>query len=155
MLRKQKLYVDANLKVTNSLRMRKAIVNIVNGCIEITFLKPIAHQKNQGAAWKEKGMWGLKYYPSYKSSLPRAESLVFANSDEQKLVFKNCHTSTEITDWHGRTDGGRKIDDEGRAVSSRGEVLENVYVSIILTKEEFFRLNPAVDLRKFAMSECF
>ena len=97
----------------------------------------------------------MKYYPSYKSSLPRAESLVFANSGEEKIVFKSCHTSTERTDWHGRVDCWKKIDEEGRIASSRGEVLENVYASVILTKEEFLRLNPSVDIRGFALSECF
>jgi len=152
---KPKLYVDAELKVTSSLRMRKAIVNIVNGCIEITFLKPIAHNKSQTDAWKEKGRWGEKYYSSYKASLPRAESLIFANLQEKNIVFKNCPTSTDIIDWHGRLDYQKMIDSSGNAVKPTGDVFENIYGSIILTKEEFFKINPSVNLSEFLISKCF
>ena len=152
---KPKLYVNANLKVTASLRMRKAIVNIVNGCVEITFLEPIAHNKSRGDAWKERAAWGLKYYPSYRSILPRAESMVYANLGEKTVLFKNCYTSTDKTDWHGRVDYSKMIDSSGKAVRLNGEVLENVYAAILITKEEFLRINPHVDLAQFSMSVCY
>lgn len=151
---KPKLYVDANLRVTSSSFYRKAIVNIVNGCFEITFLKPIAHQKDFSEAWIARGEWHQMYYTSYPAFLPRAASCVTANRGEKELLFKNCQTSSSIVDPHGRVDTWYFIDEEGRSMPGHGQTLENVYVSIWLTKEQFFMINPELDISRYFLSQC-
>lgn len=150
---KPKLYVDANLKITKSLYSRKAIVNKVHGCFEITFLKPIAYQKDLSEAWKERCLWHQMYYTSYPANFPRAESCLFANAGEKKPLFTSCHTSSDYTDYHGRRDFWYMIDSQGQKVAYRGGVLENVYISILLTHDEFFRINPWADISPYGMSE--
>ena len=152
---KPKLYVDANLRVTESLFHRKAIVNIVNGNFEITFLKPIAHQKNISEAWIERGEWHQRFHTNYPAFLPRAASCVSANLNENEPLFKNCHTSSSSTDFHGRVDHWYMIDSQGHSVPDCGKALENVYVSIWLTKDQFFMINPNVDLSRFLLSQSF
>ena len=148
-----KLYVDENLKVTSDVLQRKAIVNKVNGCCEITFLEPIACQQSFGEAWKVKGSWGDCHYPQYAISLPRAESLLFANKGNERL-FTNCYTSSNYTDFHGRIDSWYMIDEDGERETVKGNKLADVYVALRVSTEEFFRLNPGVDLSKYQMSVC-
>ena len=152
---KPKLYVDANLRVVPDLFARKAIVNMVNGCIEVTFLKPIAYHKNLSDAWKARGEWQRMYFKHYSANLPRAESCLFANIGEKDLLFKSCYTSSDHTDYHGRRDYWYMIDECGQKVASKGEILENVYVSVLLKQEEFFSINPNVDLSRYSISQCF
>ena len=154
MNRKPRLYVDANLKITKSLHNRKAVVNIVNGCFEITFLNPIAYAKDLSDAWRAKGDWHRRYYTSYPASLPRAESCLFANEAQKEPFFKSCHTSSSSSDYHGRCDFWYMIDDDGQKVRDAGDVLENVYVSILLTHDEFFRINPWADISPYGLSRC-
>ena len=151
---KPKLYVDANLKITKSLYSRKAIVNKVHGCFEITFLKPIAFAKDLSGAWHAKGEWNSRYYTSYKASLPRAESCIFANAEQKEPLFKSCHTSSSSSDYHGRRNCWYMLDADGQKARDTGGVLENVYVSILLTHDEFFRINPWADISPYGLSQC-
>jgi len=150
---KPKLYVDANLKITKSLYSRKAIVNKVRGYFEITFLKPIAHKKDLSEAWKERCLWHQMYHTSYPAYFPRVESCLFANEDEKSPLFKSCYTSSDYTDYHGRRDFWYIIDSQGTETAYRGGVLENVYISILLTHDEFFRINPWADISPYGFSE--
>ena len=149
-----KLYVDENLKVTDNVLQRKAIVNKVNGCCEITFLEPIARDQSFGESWDLKFRWSSLYYPEYGSSLPRAESLLFANKGNERL-FTNCYTSSNYTDPHGRIDSWYMIDANGERQTVNGKELADVYVALRISTEEFSRLNPDVDLSKYQMSVCY
>lgn len=137
------------------MHLRAAVVNKVNGCFEITFLKPIAHLKNMDEAWFEKGQWHETHYADYHASLPRAESCLFANKGEKEPFFTNCPTSSDYADFHGRHDFWYKLDARGLKVANKGGVSENVYVALMLTKEEFLKINPDVDFSLFDMSTCF
>lgn len=142
-------YVDANLKLTNSVDERKAIVVYVDGRIEVTFIEPVAHFKNLEEAWVAKGRWVRTHnrYQQHQNrfSLPSAESLLSANAAEDKLLFHSCHTSSSSDDWHGRTDFWYMLDAKGKKMPDYGEVLENVYVALRLTPAEFSVINPAVN----------
>ncbi len=146
---KPKLYVDSNFKATRSLRNRKAIVNVTLKGVEVLFLKPVAHNATFSEAWKQKGLWKMRYFPKNHACLASAEICHLANMGEECPVITNCHTGTSIDDWHGRIDNWYAIDANGQKVVDRGGQLENVYVSVWLSKEEFCAINPGLSFENY------
>ncbi len=153
---RKKMYVDRHLKITSSPRFKKAIVNMVNGNFEIAFLEPIGKCKDVSEAWHLRYDWIKKYYGHYTSSsrLPRIETCLLANNAEKNPPFLNCFTSSDKTDPHGRRDCWYSLDDEGNEVPERGSQKRNVHVSIVLTPNEFFRINPWTKLEDYWFERC-
>jgi len=151
---RKKLYVDENLVVTSKPRRHAAIVNLVNGCVEIAFIKPIAHHQNIAGSWCEKGKWNMRCASSYKASLPRLESCINANKGHSKPLFFSCYTASDSTDSHGRRDFWYALDEKGHKCRGTNAVVENVYVALLLTKEEFLSINPDIHFEDYDMSEC-
>ena len=137
-----KLYVDADFKATRSFKNRMAIVNVTSNGAEIMFLKPVAHNATLSDAWKHRGLWGMRNYPQYKACLPSVKICFLANMAEKYPIVTDCHTGTSIDDYHGRIDNWYAINAEGEKYVDRGGILKNVYVSLWLSKEDFFAINP-------------
>ena len=91
---------------------------------------------------------------SYKASLPRLESCINANKGHSKPLFFSCYTASDSTDSHGRRDFWYALDEKGHKCRGTNAVVENVYVALLLTKEEFLSINPDIHFEDYDMSEC-
>lgn len=139
---KPKCYVDHNLKVVHDKRYADAVVNLANGRVEILFLLPIAHDKDIDETWKEQGLWAKRKYGKYISAPPTVQTCKLANKGFLKPLVADCYTSTDRTDYHGRRDFWYAIDANGEEVPGTNKKLKNVFVSLFLTKDQFYAINP-------------
>ena len=113
------------------------------------FLTSVASHATSSDAWKQKGLWKSRYFPENHVCLASAEICHLANMGEECPVITNCHTGTSIDDWHGRIDNWYAIDANGQKVVDRGGQLENVYVSVWLSKEKFLAINPRLSFENY------
>ena len=148
---KKKCYVDNNLKVVNDPRRAKAIVNFINGRVEILFLSPIAHDKNIDETWQEVRRWAKFRYSKYLSAPPTVQTCRLANLELEKPLVCSCYTSTDSTDFHGRREFWHAIDAYGNNFAGTNEPLENVYLSLFLTQNQFYTINPWIQLANYQL----
>lgn len=142
----KKCYLDRQLRVTDNVMSRKAIVTEVPGWIEITFLEPIAHNKEMSAAWRFLGEWGKRTYPRYSFHFPSLEVCLLANQGEAKPPIVSCFTSSicrakkSVSYYCIEADG---------SFGQEKTLAENVYASFLMHPGEFYFLNAGVDLQKY------
>jgi hypothetical protein len=114
--------------------------------VEITFFEPIGHDANLKASVKLQSNWQKENYPSYQSFLPSEDmcKLIMATTHRK---FDNCWTRTYEDDgWPSYRYFPVLIKDGTSYLSDCSFVADNVYVSLVLTKEQFLEINPEVNL---------
>lgn len=114
--------------------------------VEIIFLDPIGHRCNRYESFNLKKIWGKKNYPQYHSVLP-SENICRLIRKETNQKIDNCWTRSY--DYDGgpqfRKHGIIFKDGDGY-LSYEDYVADNVFVSLVLTKEEFLKINPDIKL---------
>lgn len=152
------LYVNQNLKVETDLSNAVAVVaffkeDVITGAvwlddldlnrelINITFLKPIGHYQSLYESLKLQKKWQEHNYPQYHSTLV---SKIFCKFIERYrlLYFDECWTRSRYNEGypqyrtHPEAFGFYGVDAEDK--------LPNVYVSLVMTKEDFIKINSDI-----------
>ena len=114
--------------------------------VEITFLNPIGHfasllkSEDIQKAWKEKN------YPKYYSTLP-SETMCRLIRRQVRREFDNCWTRSYDDDgWPCYRNHPIFLHEGTMFLADGSDVAQNVYVSLVLTKEEFMEINPDIKL---------
>jgi len=147
-----KLYVNEFLEAETCPENQCAIVNRINGFIEIAFFDPIAHNKQLTDTQAEIFFWGRKMYPEHRRcKAPSVETCLLANKDEKALKFKSCATSTQELDLEGRVRGWTVLDKRGARNSGGAlDIVENICPAILMSEEEFLLINPKITLENYS-----
>ncbi|MBR3501485.1 MAG: hypothetical protein IKO06_01105 [Alphaproteobacteria bacterium] len=149
----EKLYVNSALRFEREKEKQKAIVNYINGMIEIAFFEPVATNQELIVGPKFASEWAKKMYPSAKRALlPSVETMILANSEEKQPLFKDCCSSTQEYDIDGRVCGFDCLDEKGHCVGAFSTgIIKNIYAAIRISVDDFLKTNPGftLDLYKF------
>ena len=114
--------------------------------VEITFFNPIGHFATWYQSNKMQKAWGEEHYPQYHSFLPSDDICnLIRNFTDKK--FDNCWTrSYEDDGWPQYRKYPVILKDGVMFLGNDEREIQNVYVSLVLTKEEFLKINPNIDL---------
>lgn len=148
------LYVNESLKIELEPSKQAAIVNKHNEFVEIAFVKPIAHDEDIDGSYLKKGKWHQHNYPYTGSAkLPSAEICILANHCSPKPIFSNCWTSSFVCNKQGQIEEWYMVDQLGNInLENCGFIAKNVFASIIISTEEFIKINPKVNFDEYLFS---
>ena len=114
--------------------------------VEITFFDPIDHFANLIKSNKLQKNWCQKHYPQYHSFLPSETICKLINAKTNKN-FDNCWTRTSDNDGYPMCRNYPVMIKDGRFyLGDTFGIVKNVYVSLVLTKEEFLKINSNAKL---------
>ena len=117
-----------------------------NKIVEITFFAPIGHGANIIQSNKLQKKWKDEHYPQYDSSLP-SETICRQIHVKTYRKFDNCWTRSYDNDGYPQYRNYPVLLKDGSFYLGDGdEIATNVYFSLILTKEEFLKINPNAKL---------
>lgn len=114
--------------------------------IEITFFEPIGYNLNQPQSYDAIKKWQEKNYPNYQAFLPSEKicSLIRLKTNKK---FDNCWTRSSGNDGPPRHRYYPIVLEDGTFyLGNWEEKAENTYPSLVLTKEEFLKINPDIKL---------
>lgn len=143
----KKCYVDRNFRVTGNLYDARGLLLQVNGKMEILILRPIGHDKNLSEAWMLMMDWGRRMYTGKSFNFPSVNACLLANYQERELPIVSCYTCSKFRNY-GREDIYRAIDEYGKVIIAP-EQAKNVYIAVTLLHDEFYHINPWLDLRSY------
>ena len=94
---------------------------------------------------------GKKKYPKYLDfRAPHVQTCLLSNKDRKRLVFKSCCTCTQELDFEGRVRSWTALNQKGRQISvNLSDNVENIYPTILLSKEDFLSINPSISLEEY------
>lgn len=157
--------VDSNLKVVTEFKQAVAAVvffkeddselcdrkdleglDTYQKLVNIAFFEPIANNKTLMEQYDIKEQWRQKHYPMYHATLI---SRVFCNIADNCLldVFTNCWTRNSEDDGYPTYRGYRVASPYNKF--SYEEQVPNVYVSLVMTEEDFLKINPEIDWENY------
>ena len=148
-------YCDENLQVTEDEAKIKAFVNLISDVsVEVLFLEPIGHNKNKlDASTLIREFRGN--YPSYRTSFPNYQTCELYNEICYPQIIKNCYTANLELDrgyqkfvWTAIMDNGGR----SKPINTREEIMENVYVSVIMPRRFFEAINPQLVFNEYINS---
>lgn len=142
-----KCYVDGNFKVTESRYAAKGIVHEVGSKKEIIFFAPIAHNKTLSEAWSAMMKYGRRVYPGKSFHFPSLKGCLLANYAEETPKIVSCF-SCSTTKNREATKEWLCVDEKGEECIAQ-ERMENVYIAVTLSHDEFYHINPWFDMRSF------
>lgn len=114
--------------------------------VEITFLKPIGHFATLHESIKIQMAWKNEHYPQYNSFLPSRDicKLIRRKVSEE---FNNCWTRSYDNDGYPTYRYYTVLLEDGTMYLANGShIAQNVYPSLVLTKEDFLKINPNAEL---------
>lgn len=159
------LLVDRNLKIVPTLEHAAAMValiqeddltdedsligfNLNHSLVNIAFFEPIGHHASLIDSIAMNREWRKIYYPQYHSTLI---SLFF-----YKMALK-CGLDSFKDSWLRSRENERHSDFRSYPIAACpydvawDEKLPNVYVSLVMTRDDFMKLNPEVDFSKYCV----
>ncbi len=114
--------------------------------VEITFLEPIDHNASLRESDKLQKAWKEKHYPQYHSFLPSKKLCNLINARSKRKI-DNCWTrSYGDDDYPAYRYFPIAMQDGNVFFDYSLSKAKNVFVSLVLTKEEFLAINPNVEL---------
>jgi hypothetical protein len=114
--------------------------------VEITFLKPIGHSATLHQSDECLKAWKNEHYPQYNSFLP-SEDICRLISRKLRKEFNNCWTRSDSNDDYPTYRYYPILFKDGiMYLADSSNIAENVYPSLVLTKEEFLEINPNAKL---------
>ena len=157
------LLVDRNLKIVQTQEHAAAVVallqedditdedsllgfNLYHRLVNIAFFEPIGHNASLIDSIAMNHKWRKTYYPQYHSTLI---SLFF-----YKMALK-CGLDSFKDSWLRSRENERYSDFRSYPIAACpydvawDEKLPNVYVSLVMTIDDFIKLNPKVDFSKY------
>lgn len=114
--------------------------------VNVAFFEPIANNKTLVEQRDLKEQWQQKHYPMYHATLI---SRVFCNIADNCLlnVFTNCWTRSSEDDGYPTYRSYRVAAPYNKF--SYEEPVPNVYVSLVMTEEDFLKINPEIDWENY------
>lgn len=110
--------------------------------VEITFFEPIGYHATLNISHKLQKDWAKKNYPQYHSFLP-SETICGLIRALTARKFDNCWTRSYDDDGYPMYRYYPVILKDGTMyLGNSSTFAENVYASLVLTKEEFLKINP-------------
>ena len=158
------LCVDKNLKVVTDFRKAVAAValfkekkadvydpedlkdlNTSKPLVNIAFFEPIAQNVTLDNHDQIKAKWRKKHYPNYNVTLI-SHNFSYIAKECSLNVFKCCWTRSASDDGYPQYRSYRISEtcDYGE-----NDNVPNVYVSLVMTEEDFLKINPDVEWRKY------
>jgi hypothetical protein len=108
--------------------------------IEISFFKPIEHNLNYRQSQEAVEKYQKTHYPQYHAFLP-SETIYNLRPTNKK--FDSCWTrSYEDDGYPNYRYHPIFLKDEDIYLGNGDEIAQSVYFSLVLTKEEFLKINP-------------
>lgn len=159
------LLVNQNLQVVQEIEKAAAMVgfiqeddltdedslmglNLNDRLVNIAFFEPIGHNASLIDSLAMNREWRKAHYPKYHSTLI---SLFF-----YKIALK-CGFDSFKDSWLRSRENERHSDFRSYPIAACpydvpwDEKLPNVYVSLVMTREDFLKLNPNVDFTKYCL----
>ena len=115
--------------------------------VEIMFLDAIGHKANWSESNKLTKEWAKEYYPQYQSFLPSKQICYLAKRKTDRTI-DNCWTRTHGNDGYPQYRYSPIIIEDGICYLCQStSIADNVFISLVMTKEEFLKINPDIKLQ--------
>lgn len=114
--------------------------------VEIMFLEPVGHKANWVESYKLIKEWSKEHYPQYHSFLPSRKICYLGIKMFQKI--DNCWTRTTDSGWPEYRNRPVIMENGCDYLDHADTIVDNVFISLVLTKDEFLKINPNIELQE-------